>query len=75
MVQDDPSKRPSIDEVVEHFGALQGSLSAKQLRSRVVYVPESISVREKRDARHFFTNTVWDILFSRNPLPSPSSEV
>ncbi|VDC04963.1 unnamed protein product [Peniophora sp. CBMAI 1063] len=35
MTQDDPAKRPKIDEVVRRFSELRASLDTKQLRSRV----------------------------------------
>jgi len=36
MVQDDPKKRPSMDEVVSRFETIVGSLHTWKLRSRVV---------------------------------------
>lgn len=36
MVQDDPKKRPNMDEVVARFETIQASLSSWKLRSRVV---------------------------------------
>jgi hypothetical protein len=36
MVQDDPAKRPTIDEVVSRFDDIQHGLSSWKLRSRVV---------------------------------------
>ncbi|KII92692.1 hypothetical protein PLICRDRAFT_679064 [Plicaturopsis crispa FD-325 SS-3] len=36
MVQDDPSKRPQIDEVASRFQAIRASLSNWKLRSRIV---------------------------------------
>ncbi|VDC04962.1 unnamed protein product [Peniophora sp. CBMAI 1063] len=36
MMQDDPSKRPTIDEVVQRFEELRSTLSVDKLRSRVV---------------------------------------
>ncbi|KAJ7467099.1 kinase-like domain-containing protein [Mycena latifolia] len=41
MVQDDPSKRPTIDEVVARFEKIQRGLSSWKLRSRVVKTTES----------------------------------
>jgi hypothetical protein len=35
MVQDDPTKRPTIDQVVTRFEAIRKALSASELRSRV----------------------------------------
>lgn len=36
MVQDDPKKRPNMDEVVARFETIRASLSSWKLRSRVV---------------------------------------
>ncbi|KAJ7091961.1 hypothetical protein B0H15DRAFT_777902, partial [Mycena belliarum] len=41
MVQDDPAKRPNIDEVVARFEKIMGGLSSWKLRSRVVKKTES----------------------------------
>ena len=35
MVQDDPTKRPSMDEVVDRFNAVRAQLSVIKLRSRI----------------------------------------
>ena len=36
MVQDDPKKRPTMDEVVARFETIKAGLSSWKLRSRVV---------------------------------------
>lgn len=36
MVQRDPSKRPTMDEVVNRFHAIQSGLSSWKLRSRAI---------------------------------------
>ncbi|KAJ7782463.1 hypothetical protein DFH07DRAFT_764611 [Mycena maculata] len=41
MVQDDPSKRPTIDEVVDRFDKIRNELSSWKLRSRIVKEGES----------------------------------
>ena len=71
MVRDDPSKRPTINEVVKSFGDLQRSLPEGQLRSRMIYEVESTFMQVTRDASHFMTRTIWDRLFYRPPIPSP----
>jgi hypothetical protein len=35
MVQDDPAKRPKMDEVVSRFREIEGKLSTWKLRSRI----------------------------------------
>ncbi|KAJ7267690.1 kinase-like domain-containing protein [Mycena haematopus] len=48
MVQDDPTKRPTIDEVVARFAEIQKGLSSWKLRSRVLgkreypYLPQRV---------------------------------
>jgi hypothetical protein len=42
MVQEDPQKRPTMDEVVARFTDLQGTLSSWKLRSRVVPRMDSV---------------------------------
>ncbi|KAJ7267689.1 kinase-like domain-containing protein [Mycena haematopus] len=48
MVQDDPTKRPTIDEVVARFAEIQKGLSSWKLRSRVLgkqeypYIPQRV---------------------------------
>jgi hypothetical protein len=50
MVQTDPSKRPSIDEVVARFTKIRASLGEWTLRSRVV------------SRREFFLVTLWRLI-------------
>jgi len=45
MVQTDPSKRPTMDEVVERFETIRGGLGKWKLRSRVVDSDESVLER------------------------------
>ena len=42
MTQDDPSKRPKIDEVVTRFETIRENLTPLKLRSRVVDKQESM---------------------------------
>ena len=42
MVQIDPSKRPTMDEVVERFETIRGGLGKWKLRSRVVDLDQSM---------------------------------
>ena len=41
MVQDDPSKRPKIDEVVMRFETIRKGLSTTKLRSRAAHKVET----------------------------------
>ena len=42
MVQDDPAKRPTMDEVVRRFDHIRRSLGGLKLRSRIVDRNESV---------------------------------
>ncbi|KAH7907078.1 hypothetical protein BJ138DRAFT_1015103 [Hygrophoropsis aurantiaca] len=53
MVQDDPSKRPTIDEVVSRFDAICKGLSGRKLHSRVAPKGENRVTALFRDAGHW----------------------
>ena len=44
MVQDDPAKRPSIDEVVTRFNAMRKKMGTIKLRSRVARREDGFSL-------------------------------
>lgn len=73
MVQDDPTKRPTIDEVVARFNRLCRSLSWWTLRARPAPNDEKLSDRIIRRIRHFFRTTTH-ILTLRSALPRPPRE-
>ncbi|KAJ7680937.1 kinase-like domain-containing protein [Mycena polygramma] len=54
MVQADPVKRPTIDEVLADFDKIQSSLSSWKLRSRVVKKSEVTVLHLGRVLRHWF---------------------
>ncbi|KAJ3481939.1 hypothetical protein NLI96_g7318 [Meripilus lineatus] len=72
MVQDDPLKRPNIDEVVRRFEEITRKLSSWKLRSRLVVLEEKEYpvVMVLRTIHHFF-RTFAHVLMFRNPLPRP----
>ncbi|KAF8134314.1 kinase-like domain-containing protein [Boletus edulis] len=53
MVQKDPSKRPTMDEVVQRFAAITAGLGNRKLRSRVVGKGEKVYHRVTRDTFHW----------------------
>ncbi|KAF8836449.1 hypothetical protein BDN67DRAFT_936726 [Paxillus ammoniavirescens] len=53
MVQQDPSKRPTMDEVVERFDTIQAGLRSWKLRSRVVDKREGILEGVIRGTSHW----------------------
>ncbi|OCH83830.1 hypothetical protein OBBRIDRAFT_892117 [Obba rivulosa] len=71
MVHDNPSERPTIQQVVARFDELVKSLGSRKLRSRLVYVKEDSALRLFRNIRHFFRTTYY--VLARYPaLPTPS---
>ena len=53
MVQKDPSKRPTMDEVVQRFAAIKPGLSTWKLRSRVVSKGEKTYHSVTRGTSHW----------------------
>ncbi|KAI0048894.1 hypothetical protein FA95DRAFT_1653412 [Auriscalpium vulgare] len=70
MVQDDPEKRPKIDEVVTRFADIRSSLSTKKLRSRIVRRNEVGVVRFWRACGYLY-RTAGYILSKKPPIPDP----
>ncbi|CAL1706324.1 unnamed protein product [Somion occarium] len=70
MVQDDPSERPNIDEVIRRFEQIRRSLSWWTLRSRIVENDEARGDRVARAVHHFIRTLVHVVRF-RNPVPTP----
>ncbi|KAJ3490970.1 hypothetical protein NLI96_g1017 [Meripilus lineatus] len=72
MAQEDPSKRPNMDEVVERFEKFRRSLWWWQLRARVKYLDENevFGLTALNNFRHIF-RTAGDILKARKALPRP----
>ncbi|KAJ3527136.1 hypothetical protein NM688_g8170 [Phlebia brevispora] len=69
MVQDDPSKRPSMDEVVRRFAEIQRSLSWWKLHSRLVPQGETGTDKIYRSTKHAF-RTIGYIATLRSAVPS-----
>lgn len=53
MVQKDPSKRPTMAQVVQQFDTIRAGLSERKLRSRVVDKGESAYHNITRGASHW----------------------
>lgn len=72
MIQDDPTKRPTIHEVVSRFETIQRLLSTRTLRSRIIYNEEGSHPSMWRNIRHTVRTTIH-ILRRRSALPVPRS--
>ncbi|KAL4242883.1 hypothetical protein ABKN59_011625 [Abortiporus biennis] len=73
MVQDEPSKRPTMEEVNKRFMEIYHHFPKSKLRSRLV------GQRESKDPLlvvqryiHHYVRTLIHILLRRNPLPIPA---
>ncbi|KAJ7933892.1 kinase-like domain-containing protein [Mycena leptocephala] len=76
MVQADPAKRPTIDEVVERFEKIQKKLSWWKLRSRVIKKTEITIFHPKRVMDHWLRRVRF--VFRRvpaipTPIPTPTT--
>jgi len=72
MVQEDPQKRPTIDEVVRRFHEIQGRLSMWKLRSRLAKENEPIISGVFRSFAHW-TRQVGIIVKRVPPIPRVGS--
>jgi len=70
MIQSDPSKRPTIDEIVARFDALRRSLSSWKLRSRAVEKDEYTLLRLSLSLRHL-RQRIGYVLKRIPPVPVP----
>ena len=71
MIHADPSKRPTIHEVVRRFGELLKDIRFWTLRSRPVPVDEEIVVGWYRNTRHVL-RTIRYVLSRKSAIPMPS---
>ena len=69
MVQDDPSKRPTMDEVVERFEKIRQSLAWWTLRSRLIHQSDSFW-RFAQIPLHFTRSFIY-VLTRRKAIPVP----
>ncbi|KAI9067304.1 hypothetical protein FKP32DRAFT_1755210 [Trametes sanguinea] len=71
MMQENPEKRPTIDEVLHRFDTLCNSLTTRTLRSRVVHKKDFVVAGFFRALRHIF-HTANYILTRKSAIPTPS---
>ena len=70
MVQNDPMKRPTMDEVVTRFSEIRGKLSTWKLRSRIARKYELWPVTAWKSVGHWYC-TVGYILGRKAAIPEP----
>ena len=71
MVQEDPTKRPKMDEVVARFAEIRNKLSTWKLRSRIARNTEIWLVTAWRSMAHWYRTTGY-VLARKAPIPEPS---
>ncbi|KAI9461048.1 kinase-like domain-containing protein, partial [Russula earlei] len=70
MVQDDPTKRPTMEEVVTRFSEIKGKLSTWKLRSRIARKNELWPVTIWRSIGHWYC-TIGYVLGRKAAIPEP----
>jgi len=70
MVQEDPTKRPVMGEVVACFSEIKNKLSTWKLRSRLTRKKEILPVKVWRTIGHWY-RTVGYVLGRKAALPEP----
>ncbi|KAH9987573.1 hypothetical protein BJV77DRAFT_1152165 [Russula vinacea] len=70
MVQNDPTNRPTMDEVVTRFSEIKGKLSTWKLRSRIARKNELWPVTAWKSVGHWY-RTVGYILGRKAAIPEP----
>jgi hypothetical protein len=70
MVQDDPTKRPTMDDVVTRFSEIKNKLSTWKLRSRIARKDEIWLVTACKAVRHWYW-TVGYLLGRKAAIPEP----
>jgi hypothetical protein len=74
MVQEDPEKRPTMDEVVNRFTEIKSRLSTWKLRSRMARNNEIWPVTAWRTVGHWY-RTVGYVITRKPALPEPGATV
>jgi hypothetical protein len=70
MVQEDPMKRPTMDEVVTRFSGIKNKLRTRKLRSRLARKKEMWLVKVWRTVGHWY-RTVGYVLSRKAAIPDP----
>lgn len=71
MVQEDPGKRPNMDQVVSRFSAIMNGLSTWKLRSRIARRNEIWLVAAWRSVVHW-CRTVSYVVAYKAAIPEPN---
>jgi hypothetical protein len=70
MVQEDPTKRPNLEEVITRFAEIRTKRSTWKLRSRMVRKTELWPVAAWRSIAHWY-RTIGYVLSRKAAIPDP----
>ena len=70
MVQTEPDKRPSMDEVVTSLNEIIAQLSKCQLRQRLVEREDGIVINFFKGVHHLSFRAIPHMLARRSPMPT-----
>ena len=70
MVQEDPGKRPSMDEVVARFSEIKSKLSTWKLRSPIARKDEIWPVAAWRSVSHWYS-TIGYVIANKAVITEP----
>ena len=71
MVQEDPEKRPNLDEVVSQFSEIKSKLRTWKLRSRIARKHEVWPVAAWRSVSHWY-RTAGYVIARMAAIPEPT---
>ena len=73
MVQDDPDKRPTIDEALSELNSIVPRLSQLKLRERLVLRRDGTTMNLLKGAHQLLFRTIPNLLAFRSALPTPKA--
>ena len=73
MVDEDPSKRPTMDEVVSSLQKILSEVSWFRLRARLVNCRDSPAVNFLKDVHHVSFRAIPFLITCRPAIPSPKT--
>ncbi len=73
MVNDDPTGRPTMSEVVERFQAVFATLSGWQLRARLVQREDDGIANALKDLHYLTFRLIPRFLLRIPPMPTPKA--
>lgn len=71
MVQDDPGKRPTMDEVIASFNEILSKLTECRLRERLIERRDGGFVNFIKGVHHMSSHTLPSLLKRRRAMPTP----